>query len=173
MASKKPRKKKYSPKKTLNKAVRYSLRNWGMVWAGTEQLQCYLGNLRTGKLARPNPAQATALLQQPFKWHIVNAIFCRDQNGREYMQEETLVITDACLQDEVVDFVTEHHKSVIKGANQNHRITIGWLACPIFDVDEVPQDNIDKIFRALGVYDHLAEWEVTQLNQEDSNHVNS
>ncbi len=172
MASNKCRKgKKYNPKKSMNKVVKYSLRNWGMVWAGTGTLDCYLGNLRTGKIARPNPAQATALLNEPFQWHIVNAVFCRDQNGQEYMQEETIVINDACLQSEVVDFATEHHKSIIKSANPNHKITVGWLACPVIDVDIVPQDNIDRIFRALGVYDCLAGWETQRLENKDTTHV--
>lgn len=160
--------KKYNPITKLNQVVKYSLRNYGICWVGARNRKCLLGNLRTGAIVRPNPDQATALLELPFKYTVVCAVFCRDQLGTEYMRYETVKIRDKHIHTELFDLLTEIHVDLIKGVNQSHKITVGWLACPVIDTEIVPEDNLDKIFRAMGGFDYLAQWEIPKSEHKEA-----
>ena len=160
--------KKYNPVVKLNQVVKYSLRNYGICWVGARDRKCLLGNLRTGAIVRPNPDQALALLELPFRYNVVCAVFCRDQTGKEYMQYKTVVVDEPCIHTDLFDILTKIHVDLIQGANQNHKITVGWLACPVIDTEVVPEDNIDTIFRAMGAFEHLAKWETPQTEHKEA-----
>jgi hypothetical protein len=166
--AKKPRNKKRDHNKVTKIINRMVLKNKIVTYiTGDDFNNLYC--LQKNKKVSASLDMAKALANQPFKWSVLIAVFCRDQNGQEYIKSELIASKQKYLQHELIQFLSAEHTALIKSVNGNHVIGAGWLASPEgIDWDE---KVAGKIFEQLGAFEWAKDQDtgnIYQLPVEDS-----
>jgi len=124
--------------------------------AGTDRT-CSLINVKTKRSFNPGPALAQTIETGRYSWSIICAVFCRDQNGSEYMKSIVIETTEPRQQKELLDPLHENHLALLSECNESHLVNVGWLASPASR--EWTEKLAGDIFSKLNAWDSLATWE--------------
>lgn len=149
MSKNKKRNKRYNPNKINGAIDRIALKKKIVTYVtgdSVNNLYC----LNQDKQIQVDKRLAFALGNQPFEWSVIIAVFCRDQNGEEYLKSELVSAKEKYFQHELIEVLNEQHKALIKSVNRNHFIGAGWLASP--EGRDFSESETDRIFRKLGAF---------------------
>jgi len=118
---------------------------------------CQMVDLKTQRGFKPGPALARTIEAGRYTWSVYCAVFCRDQNGGEYMQSVVVTTNEPCYQSDLLDVLHEHHLNLLAGCNEAHILNVGWLASPVGH--EWTEKEAGDIFTKLNAWDFVAKWE--------------
>lgn len=152
------RTKKYNPIKTTAFYVSsiFKGKSLGVLYVGHNQC-CNIIDINTLTKLRVTKEMALALFNTPLRWHVVNGVFMRENNGKFKSILEMCVAPHPCLQTQLSVSLGQEHSRMVqeqidKGLRKNI-INIGWLATPYeLDLDE-HIEFIDKVFTHFNAFD--------------------
>ena len=133
------------------------MKNIGIIFIGGNDGKCNVADLKRRAIYKPGLATAKTLANAQFHWSIFCAVFCRDQNGKEYMKSLLVQSGEKVRQRDLADQVNEIHHGMIKDLNKEHLVNIGWIACP--DGRDLSEHDAGSIFDNAMAWDYLAKWE--------------
>lgn len=151
------RTKKYNPHKTDTMVVEHLIRSsqLGVLYISNTNC-CDLVHIPSKKIYTNTQRICNALTSCNLDWHVINALFLKESNGKEKAIYEELSVPNRCRQHQIVSSLNEHHGRLIreqvnKGLGKNI-LNIGWLATPYeLDLDE-NIDELDVLFSTFGAY---------------------
>lgn len=149
-------KKKHSLQKRLNRLARTALRNQAVIFVGGSK-GCDVVDLRSSKTYTPSLAVAQSLEQVRAKWSVFCAVFCRDQNGDDYMKSVSVHCREAKRQADLLHQLNDIHQDLLATCNKLHVVNVGWIAAP--NGEELSEEKAGAIFGEAGAWDVIAEWE--------------
>ena len=148
--------KKHSLQKRLNRLARTALKNQAVIFVGGHKA-CNAVDLRSGKVYAPSLAVARSLEQVRAKWSVFCAVFCRDQNGDDYMKSVSVHCREAQKQSDLLVQLNDIHQDLLATCNKIHVVNVGWIAAP--NGEELTEEQAGAIFGDAGAWDVIAEWE--------------
>lgn len=125
--------------------------------AGQADGMAQLVNRRTMRPVACGQATADALALCQFKWSVFCAVTCRRQDGQEYMQSEFFKFEQPYRQSGLCEYLNDKHKTMLKGANPEHRVSAAWIACP--HGEDISESYAAELITKLGGWEFLAKWE--------------
>lgn len=155
---KKKRTKKHNPMINYSRVVTstFAKAQLGVLYMGSKKL-CELVSLKDYKKQRSTLTLCDSIMNYPLVWTVINAVFLIESNGKLKSFYEELSPNHPCLQHQMSDDLTKHHKRMIdeirsKNLTKNI-VNIGWLALPFkLDLDEYLKE-IDTLFTLYGAFD--------------------
>ena len=126
--------------------------NSAVVWiAGQRNNACVLANMKTGDLIPIGKELQGAIADVAHDWSVYCAVFGRRQDGEEYMRG-VQVDAPRCYQHHIADQLNEIHMREFESMNPNHRVGLGWIACP-WGAD-ISEEMAGRLFDRLGAWDN-------------------
>lgn len=122
---------------------------------------CELVDLKRMTKFSATPALARTIENGEYKWTIFCAVFCRSQDGEQYMKSLVVNSTSPCKQALLGDLLIEQHTELLNECNKSHVITVGWMASPT-SIDWTEKLGGD-VFDKMGAWKNLAQWEQKNL----------
>lgn len=153
----KPRKnKKYNKQKALQMKINSELKKHFLCFAAKcnpEAIMCD----RAGNIVDITLEAAYLLENTKQKWSVVMYVMLRSNNNENYLQSERIDMIKPYHRDEILDFLSDKHKELVKTCNNNHIVNGGWI-CSIDGIE--PKDELAMdIFERMGAYDFKAQWQ--------------
>ena len=146
-----------NPQRRLERLGRAALRGCAIIFVAGNDGLCQMLDMKTGKTFNPGLATSKTIETGRYTWSVYCAVFCRDQNNKEYMQSVVITTKDHCLQSDLVSVLHEHHAELINGCNPTHTLNVGWLASPVGH--EWTDKEAAKIFTKMDAWNFSAKWE--------------
>ena len=151
------KRKAYNPQKRFQRLANATMKHVGVLYVGGKDVKCQLIDMRTTRIFNPGLATAKTVSEGRFKWSIFCAIFCRDQDNKDYMKSLLVVVPRATRQQDIADQVNDIHRDMLKTCNRDHVLNLGWIACT--DGRDLNENAAGKIFENADAWDYLAGWE--------------
>jgi hypothetical protein len=137
--------------KRAERVCKAALKNCAIVFLAGGDNKCHLVDVRTHKVFSPTLALSRVIEKGRYSWSVYCAVFCRDQNGQEYMPGIVVVPDHPCLQSELQEGLHNHHLKLLHPCNANHTVNVGWLASPVGR--DWCEEEVGKIFSKLNAWD--------------------
>jgi hypothetical protein len=156
------KRKAYNPKKRLALLAKSALKGQAVIWiGGTSDGNCNMVDLRNHQIYAPHIEIARAVESGLYPWAVFCAVFCRDQQGQEYMKGKMVVADIKCKQSEIAEAAEGVHTQILRNdCNRQHVANVGWIAVPTAgDIDE---ETAGKIFDKANAWEFLSKWEASQ-----------
>lgn len=167
MSKSKKRNKQYNPRKIGPVAAAASLKmNKLGVWSTCDQEHAKVLSMRTKTVFDPAGDTAHLISGYPHFWHYTLVIYCRNQQGEEYivtgepeLPDEKGVALSARRLDQahLAKSLNDAHHAFLKEVNPLHIVNTGWVAFPYKAT--IDERTICKIADAQGVWGFLSKWE--------------
>lgn len=166
--TKKVRNKQYNPLKNAQIAADLSLRkNKLAVWFTCDLENAVIVSLKTHELFNPDSLIANQITSYDHYWSYTLVVFCRDQNGQEYLitGEPELPDLDGksfnsvrMRQSQLSEGMDTAHKKFMKeSTNTLHVCNTGWIAFPY--KAEIDEKTICEIASKHGVWKYKTKFE--------------
>lgn len=167
MSTPRKRNKKYNPRKIGPVAAAASLKmNKLGVWFTCNEEHAKVLSMKTKTVFDPSIKTAQLISGYPHFWHYTMVIYCRNQQGEEYiitgepeLPDENGVALSARRLDQaqLAKSLDDAHHAFLKEVNTLHIVNTGWVAFPY--KAEIDEQTICEIADAQGVWDFLSKWE--------------
>lgn len=165
--SKKPRK-SYNAKKNSSAIADAALKlNKLAVWFTCDLENAAVVSLKTKTLFNPDMQTAEAITGHDHHWSYTLVVFCRDQNGEEYLVTGEPELPDLdgkpfntvrMRQSQVAESLDEAHKKFMETSiNTLHVCNTGWIAFPY--KAEIDEETICQIADKYGVWKYKTKFE--------------
>jgi hypothetical protein len=167
--SKKRRTKKHNPKKLIRVVADGHLkRNQLAVWSTVSSDHAQVLSMKTKTVFDPDQFTAECITAHAHHWSYTLVVYCRDQNGQEYIVTGEPELPDAdginladrrLKQSDLAVSLNQAHQDFIKESiNPLHISNTGWIAFPY--KAEISEEDICKIADSLGIWKYKTRWEV-------------
>lgn len=155
----KDRRKKYNPRKRVQRITTAALRNTALVFIGGDENKVRFVHLTSQKCSQPTSTIVQALQNAKYTWSVLCAVTLRTQDNKEYIQSIEVESSAPEYQLDMTQTLNQHHNKLLKDCNQAHICTIAWLAVP-YAHDWDLEKSVTTL-NALGAWDFSAQWEIT------------
>ena len=145
---KKQRTKKYNARLKHLQHVLFALKHKSFAHTSLDSTVTCFHNSRPRAYSLDSNTVRTLALER-FKWSTFMAVFFKDANGKINMKSESCFINEPLRQNEVSDYLSDAHATLIKGVNHNFFYGYGWLSCP-FEHDWTEEEAF-QIFTYTGI----------------------
>ena len=148
-----------NPQKRMERVCRAALKNCAVSFLAGSSNKCQLIDIKTNRLFSPTLSLSKVIESGSYLWSVYCAVFCRDQNGKEYMQGLTIKTNEPCRQSDLLSVLHENHLQLLNGCNDAHTLNVGWLASPTGR--EWSEKEVGNIFTKLEAWDYQTKLETT------------
>ena len=146
-----------NPQRRLERLGKAVLKGCAITFLAGGDGLCKMVDIKTQKLFKAGLALAKTIEEGRYSWSVYCAVFCRDQNGKDYMKGVVIKTMDNCRQNDLVEALHLNHLALLEDCNQSHTLNVGWLASPTGH--EWTEKEAGEIFTKMNAWDFDAEWE--------------
>lgn len=157
------KRKKYNPIKRFQVVSECALSKKAVVFVGqggSNNSKCEMYDIGKRRVSSASEVMVKAISDVQHFWTVYIAVFCRRQDGQQYMASEQLTFPERRYQSELVDLLNDRHIALIKRQNGKHVANTGWIAMP--RKDDLLESEAAEIFDSLGAWAFPARWEITE-----------
>lgn len=148
-----------NPQKRMERVCRAALKNCAVSFLAGGSNKCQLIDVNTKRVFSPTLSLSKVIESGSYLWSVYCAVFCRDQNGKEYMQGLTIKTNEPCRQSDLLSVLHENHLQLLNGCNDAHTLNVGWLASPTGH--DWSEKEVGNIFTKLEAWDYQTKLETT------------
>lgn len=149
---KKPRRKRHDRVARIRKMSSNLINGYAIGFVtGGKNYACSLIDVSAKKIVPVSATMARAIDEVPYLWSVYIAAFCIGQDGKEYMKSEIVQTTSRYYQKDLCEFLNGQHQTLIANCNENHTVSVGWLASP-HGVD-FTEEQASELFTVLGAWE--------------------
>ena len=157
MTKQKKRNKKHCQVKRVTSMATLGTKDMLLVFCGgKKETQAF--DKKTLRPVNVGPTIAESIAKLPFKWSVYIAVWCRRQDGQDYIQSEQYNFDVPYHRANIENLLNERHDELIRSCNQLHIVNIGWIGSTVnYDIND---KLATELFTKQSAWEHLAEWEI-------------
>ena len=156
------KRKPYNPAAKKNALAATLIKPLAITWVGSDKNNdgaalSEAWHIKQGRRVTVGMSLYCALTETRTHWQIFIAVFCRDQQGQEYVQGKWIETNQPYQQSALADLLNDEHHELWQQANHAHRMNLGWVAYPSIK-DRTDKDAIN-LLEKRDCWGVVAPWE--------------
>jgi hypothetical protein len=152
------KRKKYNPIKRIQKMSSVVTKGLAIGFVGGGDMGgCFIIDLKNRKPVKVSATLADAFGRVPHQWSMIQAVFCRRQDGQEYAKFQQVQTSAKYYEKDLESVFNDSHSELYKSCNPAHVLTAGWLV--VNHEKDWCEKEVGDIFREFGAWEFLTESE--------------